>query len=85
MVLLRQLSYRLFLLLLEALCMIIAVHLGIVRIFFLQNDTHWPLDQLQLGRTVAALMNSVPRKMGATCDRACLAGKISGEEEGARE
>ena len=34
MVLLRQLSYRLFLLLLEALCMIIAVHLGIVRIFF---------------------------------------------------
>ena len=55
-----SLSYRLFLLPLEALCMIIAVHfmcvhLSIVRIFLLQNDTQWSLGQSQLGRTMAAI------------------------------
>ena len=48
-----SLSYRLLLQPLEAHCMIFAVHLGIVRIFLLQNDTHWTLDQSQLGRTHA--------------------------------
>ena len=55
MVLQDSLSHSLVLLTLEALCMICAVHLCIVRIYFLQNDAHWTLGPSQVGRTLAAI------------------------------
>ena len=53
--------------------MILAVHLSIVRIFLLQNDTHRTVGQLQLGKTLAVILKrtDISYHITDTCNTVC--------------